>query len=296
MGACDVALLLGTHIFLTVRAGLHSTQKLPQTRFACRGSGSVRKGRGDISSFSALATALLATIGTGSMVGVATAILAGGRAPSSGCGSRACSAWLKYVEVYASVRYRVRSHAGNMLGGAMYARGAAPSRAKTARALGAKMRRHRIRRVRRRRHHRHRLGSAGNVHDPASSRPRFQHPPTGRSASPSSTGGHRHLRRRAVHLARVRKLVPSPAVAYAGGIVILLMNACPRQRDRPHLRGKCAFTPEGRVRRRVGSGLLMALQFGCARGCSPTSRALAPPPSSRRPLRRKTLPNRRLSP
>lgn len=92
------------------------------------------------------------------------------------------------------------------------------------------------------------------------------------------------------------KLVPVMAVAYAGGcIVILLMNA-PALGSAIGLIFECAFTPKAAFGGAVGSGLLMALQFGCAAACSPTSRALAPPPSSRRPLRRKTPPNRRLSP
>lgn len=88
-GPAMIALLLGTHIYLTFRTGFIQ-RKLPQAiRMSVRRDPS---GKGDISSFGALATALAATIGTGSIVGVATALLAGGPAPSSGCGSRASSA------------------------------------------------------------------------------------------------------------------------------------------------------------------------------------------------------------
>ncbi len=77
---------------------------------------------GDISQFGALTTALSATIGTGNIVGVATAILAGG--PGA-----VLWMWLtgvfgiatKYSETYAAVKYRVKDHEGKMLGGAMYA-------------------------------------------------------------------------------------------------------------------------------------------------------------------------------
>ena len=118
-GPAMIALLLGTHIFLTVRTGFIQ-RKLPQALRMSWGGG-ISKGEGDISNFGALATALAATIGTGSIVGVATAILAGGPGAVfwmwiTGVFGMAT----KYVEVYASVRYRVRDHAGNMLGGAMY--------------------------------------------------------------------------------------------------------------------------------------------------------------------------------
>ena len=70
-----LVLLLGSHIFLTFRTGFIQ-RKLPQAiRMSVRRDPS---GKGDISSFGALATALAATIGTGSIVGVATALLAGG--------------------------------------------------------------------------------------------------------------------------------------------------------------------------------------------------------------------------
>lgn len=90
---------------------------------------------GDISAFGALATALAATIGTGSIVGVATAILAGG--PGA-----VFWMWLtgifgiatKYSEIFVAIKYRVKDHNGNMLGGAcMLGSVASP---KTAKCLG----------------------------------------------------------------------------------------------------------------------------------------------------------------
>ena len=71
-----LVLLCGTHIFMTFRTGFIQ-RKLPQALRMSWGGGT-SKGEGDISNFGALATALAATIGTGSIVGVATAILAGG--------------------------------------------------------------------------------------------------------------------------------------------------------------------------------------------------------------------------
>lgn len=73
-GPAMIVLLLGSHIFLTFRTRFIQ-RKIPQ---AIKMSLKKTEGEGDISPFGALATALAATIGTGSIVGVATAILAGG--------------------------------------------------------------------------------------------------------------------------------------------------------------------------------------------------------------------------
>ena len=73
-GPAMIILLLGSHIFLTFRTRFIQ-RKIPQ---AIKMSLAKTEGEGDISPFGALATALAATIGTGSIVGVATAILAGG--------------------------------------------------------------------------------------------------------------------------------------------------------------------------------------------------------------------------
>ena len=69
-------LLIGTGILLTIRLNLLQVFKLPMALkliFAARNTGS-----GDINSFQALCTALAATVGTGNIVGVATAVKAGG--------------------------------------------------------------------------------------------------------------------------------------------------------------------------------------------------------------------------
>ena len=80
------------------------------------------EGSGDVSPFQALTTSLAATIGTGNIIGVATALIAGG--PGA-----LLWMWLtgvfgiatKYSETLIAVKYRVKDHNGNMLGGAMYA-------------------------------------------------------------------------------------------------------------------------------------------------------------------------------
>lgn len=118
-GPAMICLLLGTHVFLTIRTGFIQ-RKLPLAIKL-----SVQRddeGEGDVSQFGALVTALAGTIGTGSIVGVATAIIAGG--PGA-----VFWMWLtgvfgiatKYTEVYAAIKYRVKDHRGQMLGGAMYA-------------------------------------------------------------------------------------------------------------------------------------------------------------------------------
>ena len=118
-GPAMIALLLGSHLFFTFKTGFIQ-RKLPQAIKLSLSSDP--EGKGDISHFGALATALAATIGTGSIVGVATAILAGG--PGA-----VFWMWItgvfgiatKYSETFAAVKYRVKDHNGDMLGGAMYA-------------------------------------------------------------------------------------------------------------------------------------------------------------------------------
>ena len=72
-----IALLLGSHLFLTIRTGFIQ-RKLPQAIKMSVTRDPEAEGEGDISQFGALTTALCATIGTGNIVGVATAIMAGG--------------------------------------------------------------------------------------------------------------------------------------------------------------------------------------------------------------------------
>jgi len=114
-----IALLLGTHIFLTI------ILKFPQRKIfkAIRLSITKDKGSsGDVSQFGALATALAATIGTGNIVGVGTAIALGGPGAVFWC-------WLtgvfgistKYAEGLLAIKYRVKTSNGQMLGGPMYA-------------------------------------------------------------------------------------------------------------------------------------------------------------------------------
>lgn len=115
-----IILLLGTHVFLTIRTGFI------QRHTIARGIKlSVTKdpdAEGEVSNFGALTTALAATIGTGNIIGVGTAIAIGGPGAVLWC-------WLtgvfgiatKYAESYIAVKYRVKTEDGRMQGGAMYA-------------------------------------------------------------------------------------------------------------------------------------------------------------------------------
>jgi len=111
-------LLLGTHIFLTSGFASSSDTSARPSNFPCKRS---HEGQGDVSQFGALTTALAATIGTGNIVGVATAIAAGG--PGT-----VLWMWLtgvfgiatKYSEAVLSVKYRVKTKTGLMAGGPMY--------------------------------------------------------------------------------------------------------------------------------------------------------------------------------
>ncbi|MEC4273259.1 amino acid carrier protein [Adlercreutzia sp. R25] len=263
-GPAMIALLLGTHIYLTFRTGFIQ-RKLPQAiRMSVKGG---EGGKGDISSFGALATALAATIGTGSIVGVATAILAGG--PGA-----VFWMWIagifgiatKYVETYAAVKYRVRDKSGQMLGGAMFVwkrafakrDGTVPwwatlgAVAFAAFAVVAT------------------VGTGSAVQAAAISGIVTSSIP----AIPAWVvalvivvavaavifGGVRSI-------ARVCEwLVPIMAGAYAlGCIVIICLNGAVLG-DTLGLIIECAFTPHAAFGGAVGSGLMMALQYGCARG------------------------------
>ncbi len=114
-----VIILLGTHLFMTFRL------KIPQRKLFTAIKLSVTKEdgqKGDVSPFAALATALAATIGTGNIVGVATAITLGGPGAVLWCWFTGIFGMsTKYAESFIGIKYRVRTSDGMMLGGPMYA-------------------------------------------------------------------------------------------------------------------------------------------------------------------------------
>lgn len=114
-----IILLLGTHIYLTI------ILRFPQLRIFTAIRLSIKRdpgATGDVSQFGSLATALAATIGTGNIIGVATAIALGGPGAVLWC-------WLtgvfgiatKYAEGLLAIKYRVQTKSGKMIGGPMYA-------------------------------------------------------------------------------------------------------------------------------------------------------------------------------
>ena len=115
-----IILLFGTHVFLTIRTGFIQRKTISKGIKL-----SVAKdpdAEGEVSQFGALTTALAATIGTGNIIGVGTAIALGG--PGA-----VLWTWLtgvfgiatKYAESLIAVKYRVKTEDGRMQGGAMYA-------------------------------------------------------------------------------------------------------------------------------------------------------------------------------
>ena len=115
-----ILLLLGTHLFLTVRTGF--IQRKTITKGIPLSVAKEDGADGEVSQFGALTTALASTIGTGNIIGVGTAIALGGPGAVLWC-------WLtgvfgiatKYAESLIAVKYRVKTEDGRMQGGAMYA-------------------------------------------------------------------------------------------------------------------------------------------------------------------------------
>lgn len=115
-----ILLLLGTHLFMTVRTRF--IQKKTITKGIKLSVSKEPDADGEVSQFGALATALASTIGTGNIIGVGTAVALGGPGAVLWC-------WLtgvfgiatKYSESLIAVKYRVKTEDGRMQGGAMYA-------------------------------------------------------------------------------------------------------------------------------------------------------------------------------
>lgn len=261
-GPAMIALLLGSHIFLTFRTGFIQ-RKLP---LAIKLSLSKKDGEGDISHFGALATALAATIGTGSIVGVATAILAGG--PGA-----VFWMWLtgvfgiatKYSEVYAAIKYRVKDHHGDMLGGAMYAwqrgftkNGKTPWWARLGAVCFALFAA---------------IAAIGTGSAVQASAMTGIITSSGIDVEPWIIGAIIVVAVAVVIFGGVKfisnvceKLVPVMAIGYALGCIAILVFNRAYLWDAVVLIFECAFTAKAAFGGAVGSGIMVALQFGCARG------------------------------
>lgn len=271
-GVPMIVVLLGSHLFLTVRTRCIQ-RKIPaaiKMTFSKDPDSS-----GDISQFGALCAALSSTIGTGNIVGVGTAVLAGG--PGA-----VLWMWLtgvfgiatKYAETFVAVKYRVKDHKGEMLGGAMYAwergflrrkdgslrrsDGKAPAWAKLGAVLFALLAA---------------VASFGIGSAVQSS-----------SLTGVVTANIPGIPAWAVGLAVVvlvslvifggvkwlakvcEKIVPFMAIAYALCCIIILVINGPYVWPAVQLIVECAFTPRAAFGGAVGSGIAAAMQFGCARG------------------------------
>ena len=263
-GPLTIVILLGSHVYLTIRTRFIQ-RKLPQAiKLSVTADPDAE---GDISQFGALTTALSATIGTGNIIGVATAIIAGG--PGA-----VLWMWLtgvfgmatKYSEVYAAVKYRVKDSNGEMHGGAMYAwrrafvrpDGSIPWWAKlgsVAFALFAGVASLGI-------------GSAVQSSSMAgvidSNFPGIPMWALGLAivimVSIVIFGGVKVISR------VCEKLVPFMAIAYVWGCVVIIGMNWEYVWPAIKLIFECAFTAKAAFGGAVGSGIMLALQFGCARG------------------------------
>ena len=119
-GPAMLVLILGTGIYLMLGLQLMPLRKL-MYGFRMLWQGRRASGEGDITPFNALMTSLSATIGTGNIAGVATAIVLGGPGALFWMWCTALVGMAtKYAEVVCAVHYRETDEAGNHIGGPMY--------------------------------------------------------------------------------------------------------------------------------------------------------------------------------
>jgi AGCS family alanine or glycine:cation symporter len=249
-----LVLLFGTHLFLTVRLRFIQRYLPIAIRISFRRE---REGPGDISQFGALMTALAATIGTGNIVGVATAVAAGG--PGA-----VLWMWLtgvfgiatKYAEAVLAVKYRVVTPSGDMGGGPMYVldRGLkmrwlglvfAVLTAVAAFGIGCMVQANSI---------------SALLHD-------------GYGVPPWASGLVLTVLTGVVILGGIKsiatvceKLVPFMAVFYVLGCLILLVVHAERIPDSLRLIVTSAFTGQAAVGGFLGAGVREAIRYGIARG------------------------------
>ena len=122
-GPVMLVLLVGTGIFLTVRLRFLPWRNLGYAlkMTLSKEARTTKRGTGDISPFSALTTALAATIGTGNIVGVATAMVSGGPGALVWMWISACFGLSsKFSECMLAIKYREVNEKGEMSGGPMY--------------------------------------------------------------------------------------------------------------------------------------------------------------------------------
>ncbi|GGD04680.1 transporter [Thalassobacillus devorans] len=121
-GPVLLILLVGTGVYLTLRLGFLQFSALPYAlKLAFSPGKQDKKSKGDISHYQALTTAMAATIGTGNIAGVATAVVLGGPGAVFWMWITAIFGMAtKYAEAILAVKYRITDKNGNMSGGPMY--------------------------------------------------------------------------------------------------------------------------------------------------------------------------------
>jgi AGCS family alanine or glycine:cation symporter len=247
-------LLCGTHLYLTLRLRVIQRYLGTGIRLSFQRA---PEGQGDVSHFGALTTALAATIGAGNIVGVATAVAAGG--PGA-----VFWLWLtgifgiasKYGEALLAIRYRITTPQGQMAGGPMYVleRGMgqrwlgvtfAALTAVAAFGIGNMVQANSI---------------ATLMHETFAVNPWITGPLLTLGTALVILGGIQSI-------ARVcEMLVPFMAVFYTVGCAVLLVMYASTLPDTIALIVSSAFTGQAAVGGFVGAGMREAIRFGVARG------------------------------
>ena len=278
-GPIMLVLLFGTHVFLTLRTKVIQRYVFKGIKLSVTPD---KEAEGDVSGFGALATALAATIGTGNIVGVATAIASGGPGAVfwvwlTGCFGIAS----KYGEAVLAIKYRVKGKDGGMIGGPMYAleRGLKQKWLGVLFALFAGFACFGIGN-----------GTQGNsitgmVNDTF-------------GVSPYITGAILTILTGVVIIGGVKsiakvceKLVPFMAGFYIIGCIIILILNHAYVLDALKLIVSSAFTPKAAGGGFIGSTVMMAIRFGIARGLFTNEAGLGSAPivdaaaSTRNPVR-----------
>lgn len=113
-----IAFLFCTHLFMSIKTGFVQRKVIKGIRLCVKSS---EKGKGEMSSFSCLATSLASTLGTGNIIGVGTAVAMGGAGAVFWCWVTGIFGMAtQYCECMLSVKYRVRNEKGEYSGGPMY--------------------------------------------------------------------------------------------------------------------------------------------------------------------------------
>ena len=247
-------LLFGTHIFLSFRLRFIQRYIFDAIKISLERK---KEGEGDISQFGALTTALAATIGTGNIVGVATAVASGG--PGA-----VLWMWLtgvfgistKYAEALLSVKYRITTPQGQMAGGPMYVL----ERGMNCRWLGIVFAFFTAVAA-------FGIGNMVQANSIAQMAKETFH------ISPWITGIIITVLTAVVILGGVKsiartceKLVPFMAIFYVAGCLILLILKFETLPDTIMLILKSAFTGQAAVGGFLGAGMKEAVRFGIARG------------------------------